>query len=326
MRAIVCHRYGSLESLRPEEVQIPIPADEEVLIRVRAASVNPMDVHLLRGRPLLARLGLGLRRPKMNRPGVDIAGEVEAVGGKVTGFRPGDRVFGACRGAFAEFAIAAEGRICAMPPPLSFEDAAALPVAGVTALQGLRDVGKAGPRQAVLVVGAGGGIGSLAIQIAIASGARVTAVCSARHADLVRSLGAERVIDYEREDFTRSGGRYDLVFDLAGTRSFSAMRRILAPHGTIVLGGIAGGRPALGWMARWGMRILAGMVRARFSTQRLAFVGARMHKEDLAELARLVTEGKVRPAIGARYALADAGAALAYVAEGHAGGKAMVVP
>jgi NADPH:quinone reductase-like Zn-dependent oxidoreductase len=326
MKAIVCHGYGPLERLRAEEVETPIPGDEEVLIRVRAASVNPMDVHLLRGRPLPARLVFGLRRPKMNRPGVDVAGEVEAVGSKVTGFAAGDRVFGACRGAFAEFATAAEGRLCAMPPSLSFEDAAALPIAGVTALQGLRDVGKVGPGQAVMVVGAGGGIGSLAVQIALASGARVTAVCSARHTDLVRALGAEQVIDYEREDFTRSGGRYDLIFDLAGTRSFSAMRRILAPDGMVVLGGIAGGRPALGWMTGWGMRILAGMVRARFSTQRLAFVGARMHKEDLAELARLVTEGKVKPAIGARYALADAGAALAYVADGHAGGKVIIIP
>jgi NADPH:quinone reductase-like Zn-dependent oxidoreductase len=326
MKAIVCHSYGPLESLRAEEVDTPIPGDEEVLIRVRAASVNPMDVHLLRGRPLLARLALGLRRPKMDRPGVDVAGEVEAVGAKVTGFRPGDRVFGACRGAFAEFATAAEGRLCAMPPSLSFEDAAALPVAGVTALQGLRDVGKVAPGQAVMVIGAGGGIGSLALQIAIAAGACVTAVCSPRHADLARALGAERAIDYQREDFTRSGGRYDLIFDLAGTRTFSAMRRILAPEGTIVLGGIAGGRPALGWMARWGVRILIGMVRARFSTQRLAFVGAKMHKEDLAELARLVAEGKVKPAIGARYALADAGAALAYVAGGHAGGKVIVIP
>jgi NADPH:quinone reductase-like Zn-dependent oxidoreductase len=326
MKAIVCQNYGRLELLRPAEVEPPVPGEDEVLIRVRAASVNPMDVHLLRGRPLLARLVFGLRRPKMDRPGVDVAGEVEAVGEKVTSFKPGDAVFGACRGAFAELACAAESRLAAKPPSLSFEDAAALPVAGVSALQALRDIGKVQEGQEVLIVGAGGGIGSLAVQIARAFGARVTAVCSARHAALVRELGAERVIDYRAEDFTRAGGRYHLILDLAGTRGFSELRRILAPEGMVAMGGIAGGRPALGWMLGCAARCLAGYLQARFSTQRLAFVSAKLHKEDLVELARLVADGKVKPAIGARYALVDAGAALAYVAEGHAGGKVVIIP
>lgn len=322
MKAIVVRRYGAFERLRPEEVEVPKPGEDEVLIRVRAASVNPMDVHFLRGRPLLARLALGLRRPKMNRPGVDVAGEVEAAGANVTAFKPGDAVFGACRGTFAEFVCGAESRLAAKPPSLSSEEAAALPVAGVTALQGLRDAGRLQGGQEVLIVGAGGGIGSLAIQIARAFGARVTAVCSGRHIALVRALGAERVIDYEQEDFTRAGGCYDLILDLAGARSFSELRRILTPEGAVVLGGIAGARSMFGAAAR----TLGGVLRARFSTQRLAIVSAKLHKEDLAELARLAAEGKLKPAIGARYTLAEAGAALVYVAEGHAGGKAVILP
>ncbi len=323
MKAIVCRSYAPFETLRIEEVEVPVPAEDEVLIRVRAASANPMDVHLMRGRPLLARLFMGLRRPKFDRPGVDVAGEVEAVGAKVTGFRPGDAVFGAARGAFADFVCTREDRLAAKPPSLSFEDAAALPIAGLTALQALR--GRLRPGQEVLIVGAGGGIGSFAVQMARAAGARVDAVCGGRHADFVRALGAERVIDYREEDFTRAGGRYDLIFDLAGTRGFSAMRRILAPDGMVVMGGIAGGKVTLGWALGCAARVLAGFLRARFSKQTLAIVSAKLHKEDLAELARLAAEGKVKPAITARYALAEAGAALAYVAGGHAEGKVVIV-
>jgi NADPH:quinone reductase-like Zn-dependent oxidoreductase len=205
------------------------------------------------------------------------------------------------------------------------EEAAALPVAGITALQGLRK-GACRAGQKVLVIGAGGGIGSFAVQIAQAFGASVDGVCSARHAAFVRALGAERVTDYREEDYTRGGGRYDLIFDLAGTRSFSAQRRVLAPEGVVILGGIAGGKTRLGWMLRWAVRCLGGLLVARFSTQRLAFVSAKLHKDDLAELAALAEAGKIKPAIGARYALADAGAALAHVAEGHAEGKVVIVP
>ena len=323
MKAIVCRSYAPFATLRLEEVETPAPAEDEVLIRVRAASVNPMDVHMMRGRPLIARLFVGLRRPKFDRPGADVAGEVEAVGAKVADFRPGDAVFGAARGAFADLACAGESRLAAKPPSLSFEEAAALPVAGLTALQALR--GRLRPGQQVLIVGAGGGIGSFAIQLARAAGARVDAVCSGRHAGFVRALGAETVFDYEKEDFTRSGRRYDLIFDLAGTRGFSALRRILAPDGVVVMGGIAGGRVTLGWALGCAARVLAGLLRARFSTQSLAIVSAKLHKEDLAELARLAAEGKVKPAITARYPLAEAGAAMAYVAEGHAEGKVVIV-
>src|SRR4051812_16631176 len=250
MKAIVCRAYAPFETLRIEEAEMPVPGEGEVLIRVRAASVNPMDVHLIRGKPAVARLFMGLRRPKMERPGADVAGEVEAIGPNVTGFRPGDAVFGACRGAFAEYACAAEGRLAAKPASLSFEQAAALPVAGLTALQGLRDKGALRAGQAMLIVGAGGGVGSFAVQIAKAAGARVSAVCSARHLDFVGALGADRAIDYGAEDFTRAGGTYDLIFDLAGNRSFSALRRILAPDGVVVFGGIAGGPVSLGWAAR----------------------------------------------------------------------------
>jgi NADPH:quinone reductase-like Zn-dependent oxidoreductase len=325
MKAIVCRDYRPPELLRLEQVAEPVPAEDQVLIRVRAASVNPMDVHLMRGSPAVVRLFMGLRRPRIDRPGVDVAGEVAAVGAKVTGFRPGDAVFGACRGAFADLACAAESRLVAKPPALSFEEAAALPVAGLTALQGLRKGGcRAGHK--VLVIGAGGGIGSFAMLIAQASGASVDAVCSARHIAFVRALGAERVIDYREEDYARGGGRYDLIFDLAGTRSFAAQRRVLAPDGVVILGGIAGGRTTLGWMLRWAARCLVSLLIARFSTQRLAFVSAKLHKDDLAELARLAATGQAKPSITARYALADAGLALAYVAEGHAQGKVVIVP
>ena len=323
MKAIVCRAYGAFEALRVEEVETPVPAEDEVLIGVRAASVNPMDVHLMRGRPLIFRLFMGLSRPKIDRAGVDVAGEVEAVGAKVTGLRPGDAVFGAARGAFAEFVCTREGRVAHKPASLSFEEAAALPIAGVTALQALR--GRIAPGDEVLIVGAGGGIGSFAVQLARLYGARVDAVCGARHADFVRALGAERVIDYREKDFTRSGGRYDLIFDLAGTRGFSAMRRILAPEGMIVMGGIAGGRTTLVWMLRFAARCLGGFLRARFSSQRLVIVSAKLHKEDLEALARLAADGKVKPAITARYPLAEAGAALAIVAAGHAEGKVVIL-
>jgi NADPH:quinone reductase-like Zn-dependent oxidoreductase len=284
-----------------------------------------MDVHLMRGRPAIARLFMGLRRPKLDRIGVDLAGEVVAVGAKVTGFGPGDAVFGACRGAFADYACARQDRIAAKPDGLSFEAAAAIPVAGLTALQGLRKGGlKAG--QTVLVIGAGGGIGSFAVQLARHAGAHVTGVGSTRHMDRVRSLGAERVIDYTREDLLRCGEHYDLIFDLAGTRSFGALRQILAPDGIMVAGGIAGAEPSLLWIAAWGMRTLAGLLQARFGRQKLVFCSAKVRSADLAELAALAEAGAIRPAIGGRFTLAEAAAAMREVAGGHAEGKMVIVP
>jgi NADPH:quinone reductase-like Zn-dependent oxidoreductase len=325
VRAIVCRRYGGPEVLSLEEAERPVPARDEVLVRVRAASVNPMDVHFMRGKPALARLFLGLRRPKHDRAGVDMAGEVEAVGADVTCFRPGDAVFGPCRGAFADFACAREDRLAAKPAGLSFEAAAAIPVAGLTALQGLRKGGlKAG--QKVLVIGAGGGIGTFAVQLARHAGASVTGVCSTRHLDLVRSLGAGRAVDYTREDILETGGLYDLVFDLAGTRSFGALRRILAPDGIVVAGGMAGARASFAWMAAWGMRTLAGLVQARFLRQKFLFCSTKVRSADLAELAALAESGAARPAIGGRFALADAAKAVKEVADGHAEGKMVIIP
>jgi NADPH:quinone reductase-like Zn-dependent oxidoreductase len=324
VKAIVCPRYGGPEVLRLAEVERPVPADTEVLVRVRAASVNPMDVHFMRGKPALARLFLGLRRPKHDRAGVDMAGTVEAVGAGVTRFRPGDAVFGPCRGAFADYACAQEDRLAAKPEGLSFEEAAAIPVAGLTALQGLRKGGlKAG--QNLLVIGAGGGIGTFAVQLARHAGACVTGICSGRHADLVRSLGAERVVDYTREDFVRGGALYDLIFDLAATRSFGALRRILAPDGIMVAGGIAGARASFPWIAAWGVRTLAGLLQARFLRQKLVFCSTKVRPDDLAELAALAEAGAMRPAIGGRFPLAEAAAAIGEVAGGHAEGKMVIV-
>ncbi|MEA3065494.1 MAG: hypothetical protein QOJ27_1946, partial [Sphingomonadales bacterium] len=220
MRAAVYRRYGPPEVVRIEEIARPVPGDGEVLVAVRAASVNPFDRHYMRGRPRIVRLGFGLRRPKLTRPGADLAGTVEAVGRGVTRFRPGDAVFGTARGAFADFVCAAEAKLAIKPAALSFEQAAALPVAGLTALQGLRDHGRLQAGQKVLIVGAGGGIGTFAVQIAKAMGADVTGVCSAGKVELVRSIGADRAIDYRREDAARGGELYDLILDLAADRSF----------------------------------------------------------------------------------------------------------
>lgn len=239
MKAIVQDRYGSSEVLEFREVDRPVPKDGEVLVRVRAASVNARDWHVMRGDPYVARLAFGLRRPKrrMRIQGGDFAGVVEAVGKDVTRVRPGDEVYGEADGAFAEYLCAPQGVLGPKPANLSFEQAAAVPLAGNTALMGLRDVGKVGPGQHVLVNGASGGVGTFAVQIAKALGAEVTGVCSTRNVDLVRSLGADHVVDYTREDFTRTGARYDLVFDLVGNRTLADCRRALNPTGMLILAG-----------------------------------------------------------------------------------------
>jgi NADPH:quinone reductase-like Zn-dependent oxidoreductase len=230
MKAIVCRSYGSPDVLRCQETEKPAPADNEVLIRVRAASVNPLDWHMMRGSPSIVRIVAGLRRPKDTRTGVDVAGQVEAVGGKVTRFKPGDEVFGSCRGAFAEYACAPESTVDMKPHNVTFEQAASVPVAAFTALQGLRDKGKIQPRHKVLINGAAGGVGTFAVQIAKSFGAEVTGVCSTRNVDMVRSIGADRVIDYTQEDFTEGALRYDLLFDCIGNHSLSACRRVMNPN------------------------------------------------------------------------------------------------
>jgi NADPH:quinone reductase-like Zn-dependent oxidoreductase len=325
MKAAVCERYGGAEAIAIREVEKPVPGEGQVLIRIRASSVNPMDSHLIRGKPYIARLALGLRRPKHNRPGVDVAGEVEAVGAGVTRFRPGDAVFGSCRGAFAEYGCTRESALAAIPAGLSFEQAAAIPVAGLTALQALRDYGRLQPGQKVLVNGAAGGIGTFAVQLAKSFGAEVTGVCGAGSADLVRSLGADRAIDYGKEDFSRGGARYDLILDLVQDRGFRRLRRVLTPEGIVVAGGILGARgPSFWWMARWGMRALAGLLLSRFGTRKFAFFVAKLRPEDLAELAALAAAGQVTPVIDRRYSLDRAAEAIGYHLQGHAHGKVIV--
>ena len=324
MRAIVYRAYGSADVLALEEVEKPAPGDGEVLIRVRAASVNPLDAHFMRGKPYIARIAMGLTRPKRTRPGVDVAGEVEAVGAGVTRFRPGDAVFGACRGgAFADFVWAPEARLAAKGPGLTFEQAASLPVAGLTALQGLRDKGGIQPGRKVLINGASGGIGTFAVQIAKTYGAEVTGVCSTGNMDLVRSIGADRVIDYTKEDFTRSGEGYDLILDAVGNLWFSACRRVLTPNGILVAagGGVGPHGPRLGPLAA---RLLTGLLRSRFTKQKLIVLMGKIDAEGLATLAALVESGKIVPVLDVRHGLGEVREAMRYVAGGHARGKVIV--
>ncbi len=319
MKAIVYHRYGGPEVLRCEEVEKPTPGDDEVLVRVRAAAVNPMDYGLMSGTYLM-RLMTGLRRPKRTRPGADLAGEVEAVGRSVTRFRPGDAVFGVARGAFAEYVCAPEDKLAVKPANISFEQAAAIPVAGSTALQGLRDKGRVQPGQKVLITGASGGVGTFAVQIAKALGAEVTAVCSTRSADLVRSIGADRVIDYTREDFTRSTTRYDLIFDAVGNRPLSACRRVMTPRGIFVPVGVRAGGRWIGPLPHL-LRLLASRPLVR---QTVAFFVARITPEDLHALAQLIEAGKVTPVVDRCYPLSEVPEAVRHLKEGHPCGKVVV--
>jgi NADPH:quinone reductase-like Zn-dependent oxidoreductase len=319
MKAIVCRGYGPPRVLRLEEVDQPVPGDAEVLIRVRAAAVNPLD-KVFRGTPYVLRPLFGLRGPKDTRPGRDMAGQVEAVGKSVTRFKPGDDVFGVCRGAFAEYACAAESRLAPKPAGVSFEQAAAAPVAGLTALQGLRDRGQVRPGHAVLINGAAGGVGTFAVQIAKSLGAEVTGVCGARNVDLVGSLGADRVIDYTREDFTTGTERYDLIFDCVGNRPLFALRRLLEPQGRyLAVGAAAQGR----WIGPLG-RVLKTLIFSRVVSRRFQLFLAKVRTEDLVELAELMAGGKVRPVIDRRYALAQVPEALHYLEEGHARGKVVI--
>jgi NADPH:quinone reductase-like Zn-dependent oxidoreductase len=323
VKAAVYRRYGPPDVIRIQEVDVPVPGDGEVLIAVRAASVNPLDAHLMKGKPAIARLALGLTRPKRNRPGVDVAGIVEAVGPGVTRFRPGDAVFGSCRGALAEFACAVESKLAAKPATISFAQAAATPVAGVTALQGLRDKGRVEAGQKVLINGAAGGVGTFAVQIAKYYGAEVTGVCSARNLDMVRAIGADRALDYATEDFTRGDARYDLIFDLVSNHPFSDLRRVLAPGGLV----LAGGGPGFGGLGagRWAARQIGGLLASRFTGAKMAFLAARLRCEDLAVLAGMMETGEVTPVIESCYSLYETAAAIREVAQGHARGKVVVL-
>lgn len=320
MKAIAQDRYGSADVLRFEDVGGLEVGDDQVLVRVRAAGVNALDWHVMRGSPMIARPMIGgWRAPRPTIRGVDVAGEVEAVGRNVRGFRPGDAVFGWCSGSFAEYACAPADHFALKPAALTFEQAAAVPLAAITAVQGLRDAGHLESGQRVMIVGASGGVGSFAVQIAKAAGAHVTAVCHTRNVDLVRSLGADEVIDYTRDDPT-GGGPYDLIFELAGTQSAGAYARALTPAGTLVLSSGAGGR-WLGPMARMAKAKLT----ARFVQPTITWLTATLNHDDLMAVAELIEAGSVTPVLDRRFRLEEASDAIRYVEAGHTRGKTVVI-
>ena len=322
MKAIVYTKYGPPDVLNLEEVREPTPRDDEVLIKVHAASANARDWRLLRADPFLVRLNLGLLKPKHNTLGSDIAGRVEAVGGNVKQFQPGDEVFGDLSGGgfggggFAEYVCASEDALALKPASLTFEEAAAAPMAAVTALQGLRDKGRIQPGQKVLINGASGGVGTLAVQIAKSFGAEVTGVCSTRKSDMVRSIGADHVIDYTQEDFTRNGQRYDLILAVNGYRPISDYKRALNAKGIYVMVG--------GSSAQLFQALLLGPFVSMTGSKKMGALSAKPDQEDLVFVKELVEAGKVIPVIDRRYPLSGVAEALRYLEEGHARGKVAI--
>jgi NADPH:quinone reductase-like Zn-dependent oxidoreductase len=320
MKAVVRDRFGSPDVLALREVAKPELVDDGVLVRVRAASVNAADWYDLKGMPLVARTAMGLRTPKQAGTGTDFAGTVEAVGKDVAGIQPGDEVFGARSGSCAEY-VCVRGAVGRKPANLSFEKAAAVPVAAITALQGLRDKGGLQPGQKVLVNGASGGVGTFAVQIAKLLGADLTAVCSTRNVETARSLGADRVVDYTREDFTRIGERFDLVLDVSGTRSWSDYKRILAPGAThVIVGAPRPGARLLGPLRH----VIKLRLASLGSSRKVVFFIAKLNKPDLAYLAELLESGAIRPVIEKTYSLGETAEALRYLGEGHARGKLVI--
>jgi NADPH:quinone reductase-like Zn-dependent oxidoreductase len=320
MQAILRPRYGSAHVLELGEVGKPELVDDGVLVRVRAASVNQVDWYGMTGTPWFSRVELGLRKPKSPLLGTDFAGTVEAVGKDVTDFQPGDDVFGGRSGAFAEYVCARKG-VARKPANVSFEEAAAVPVAALTALQALRDKGHIEQGQKVLVNGASGGVGTFAVQIAKALGAEITAVCSTKNVDRMRSLGADRVIDYTREDFTRSGGRYDLLLDVAGSKSWSQCKRVLAPRAIVVLvGGRKGSNRMLGPLGH-AIRMWLGSLGSR---RKAVFFVAKFNRDDMNVLAELLESGKVAPVVERSYPLSETPDAIRHVGEGHPQGKIVI--
>jgi NADPH:quinone reductase-like Zn-dependent oxidoreductase len=321
MKAIIHNRYGSPDVLELQEIEKPEVTDDEVLVRVRAASVNPADWYGMTGTPYVGRVEMGLRKPKSDRVGVDFAGTVEAVGKDVTQFRPGDEVFGGRTGAFAEYVAVREDRAVVLKPAnVTFDQAASVPIAAITALQGLRDKGHIQTGHKVLINGASGGVGTFAVQVAKAFGAEVTGVCSTRNIELARSLGADHVIDYTREDFTRSDQRYDLMFDVAGSRSWSECRRVLNPQAILVMVGAPKGNRLIGPLGH----IVTLALSALPSSQKVVFFLAKLNKADMVVLRELLEEGKVTPVIDRRYELSEIADALRYLGEGHAQGKIVI--
>ena len=321
MKGIVHRCYGSPDVVTLESLAKPVPADDEVLVRVRAASVNPLDWHYLEGTPYLVRMEGGFGKPENPRLGVDFAGTVEAVGKSVSSFKAGDEVYGGKFGALAEYVAVREERALAPKPAnMSFEQAASVPIAGVTALQGLRDKGHIHAGQKVLVNGASGGVGTFAVQIAKSYGAEVTGVCSTRNVDLVRSLGADHVIDYTREDFTKGAERYDLILDNVETHSLLDYKHVLNPNGVyVMIGSTSPGR----WFS-WATMPLEGVILSPFTSQKFGMIFAELNKKDLEALSALMQSGKLTPAIDRTYKLTDAAEALRYLEKGHARGKVVV--
>jgi NADPH:quinone reductase-like Zn-dependent oxidoreductase len=323
MKAIVQHKYGSPDVLELQEIDKPGIGDGDVLVRVRAASMHIGDWHVMTGLPYVLRILLpdfGLRAPKARVRGIDVAGRVEAVGQNVTRFQLGDEVFGTGDGSFAEYARAREDTLAHKPANLTFEEAAAVPTSASSALQALRDRGEIRPGQKVLIIGASGGVGMFAVQIAKSFGAEVTGVSSAAKTDLVRSLGADHVIDYTREDFTRSGQRYDVILDMGGNYSLSGLRRALGPRGTLVLVGGEGGGRWLGGIDRW----LRALVLTPFVGQRLRPLSSKEKHEDLLVLKELIEAGELTPVIDRTYPLSEVPDAIRYLNEGHARGKIVI--
>jgi NADPH:quinone reductase-like Zn-dependent oxidoreductase len=324
MKAVVYTDYGSPDVLQIRDVKKPVLNDDQVLVKVRAVSINPLDWHYMEGTPYIMRAMIGgLRKPKDPRLGVDLAGEVEAVGKNVTQFKPGDEVFGTGHGAaFAEYVCANKTKLVQKPANITFDQAAAVPIAALTALQGLRDKGHVQPGQRVLINGASGGVGTFAVQIAKNFGADVTGVCSTRNLDLVRSLGADHVIDYTKEDFTKGNERYDVILDNVGNQPLSGFTRALTPKGICVL--IGGGGPNDGrWIGPMA-RPLKALLLSPFISQKMGMMGAEIRQDDLAKMSELMQSGKVKPVVDRTYPLSQVREAMTYLEAGHARGKVIL--
>jgi NADPH:quinone reductase-like Zn-dependent oxidoreductase len=321
VKAIVYHKYGRPDVLRCEEIEKPTPGDSEVLLHVRAAALNPYDWHFMRGEPYAVRLMSGLGKPKNKRLGADVAGVVEAAGRNVTQFKAGDAVYGLCQGAFGEYVCTAESKLVKKPDGMTFEHAASIPIAGLTALQSLRDKGELQPGQKVLVNGASGGVGTFGVQIAKSFGANITGVTSTRNVELVRSIGADHVIDYTKQDFTNGTERYDLILDCVGNHSFSEYCRVLNPKGKIVG---AGGKTD-NWMLEPIGRMISTAVQSLFVSQKQLSIFAKMNQADLLAMNELIASGKVKPVIDRRCKLDELPEAMRYLEEGHARGKVVMI-
>jgi NADPH:quinone reductase-like Zn-dependent oxidoreductase len=320
MKAIVQDKYGPPHVLDLEEIDTPVVEDDEVLVQVHAAGVAIGDWLVMRGLPYPARMTYGLRKPKNSIPGFEVAGHVEAVGTNVKRFQPGDEVFGWCNGALAEYVSVSEDALAPKPANLTFEQAAAVPISAFTALQGLRDQGQIEAGQKVLVIGASGGVGTFAVQIAKAFGAEVTGVCSTRNVDLVRSIGADHVIDYTQDDFTQSGQRYDVILDTVGNRSLSDTRRALTPRGSLVIVGGSGGP----WLMGMGRSVRALML-SPFVRQRLRAFVSKPNTADLKVLKELIEDGKVTPVIDRTYPLGETREAIGHIGARHTRGKTVII-